>query len=202
MSELYLRRAVRRAYIRAIEADWGVVVDEPGMPSPMIKPLQLSQVSQIKTNHSNKHAMAQANIPFPSKEKAMVLEQGAFRWPACPVQERHQCPGRYFHADQYPNQQQNAMLAQEGFGNFWEGGNPPPAIWAAFYRVLNGDKEPVWLNLIYAYRFHHCPMRRAELLQAKKSQVNEEELLRKVKEMNLGQDADVEMGGIDAVMGV
>lgn len=196
MSDLYLRRSVRRAYIRAIEADWGVAVDA-GMPSPMIKPLQLSRVSQLKTAHSNNHSTAEANIPFPSKEKALALEQGKFRWPRCPIKENHDCPDRYFHANQYPNQQQSDMLAQEGFSHFFEGGNPPPMIWAAFYRVLNGETDAVFLNLIYAYRFNHCLVRRAQLLREKKAQVEEEELLRKVREMNLelGQDADVKMSG-------
>ncbi|KAL8818759.1 MAG: hypothetical protein Q9191_007869 [Dirinaria sp. TL-2023a] len=195
MSDLYLRRSVRRAYIRAIEADWNVAADA-GMPSPMITPLQLSQVSPNKTQRPVDHSTAEASIPFPSQEKALALEHGS-RWPRCPIKDSHSCPDRYFHANQYPNKQQCDMLAQEGFTNFFEGGNPPPMIWAAFYRILNGETDGVLLNKIYAYRFNHCPARRTELLKQKKAQVEEEELMRKVNQMNLEieKDLDVKMGG-------
>jgi hypothetical protein len=43
----------------------------------------------------------------------------------------------YYYANSYPGRQQRKLLEQGGFGaDFFEFGNPPPAVWAAVWRVL------------------------------------------------------------------
>ena len=185
MSDLYLRRAVRRAHIRALQADWSMVPDA-GMASPMIRPLDLSR--------------REARVPFSSNETS--------RWPICPISYVHgACPRHeaesgalFFYAKQYPSPEQSEMLAQKGYSDFFEGGNPPPSIWAAFYRVLIGEKDPVFWHMVYAYRFHHCPSYREGLLQARQDRMDEEELLRKTGQMSLDQNADMEMGGMETTV--
>lgn len=39
--------------------------------------------------------------------------------------------------------------------------------------LLNGETNPVVLNLVFEYRFHHCARRCAELLEAKASQFSD-----------------------------
>lgn len=167
MSALYLRRSVRRAFLRAVNAELGAGCDDIGMPSPMIEPVVISQ-----QYHADNDFISETQDWVEHRD---AYEQDDFSWPCCPIQEHHDCPAaRYYYAGQYPSQQQCQILVQGGFGlDFFEYTNPPPQVWASLHRVLNGETNPVFLNLIFAYRFHHCARRRAELLEAKASQFSD-----------------------------
>ena len=195
-SDLFARRATRRASIREMEANWGMVFGAPAR-SPNLYPVDCSSYrsgEDVETPPWHKVDTGTAG------QTTSSMGYPASHWPQCPVEGHTTCfQGTvYYYASTYPGRQQRELLEQGGVGaDFFDYGNPPPAIWAALYRVLRNVIEQNDLNIIYSYRFNHCPRRRAEIVG---EQEEEEEALRQGM-ANLGiENADGNMSNIDAVM--
>lgn len=89
------------------------------------------------------------------------------------------------------------LLEQGGFGaDFFEYGNPPPAVWAAVWRVMGGRIEKRDLDLVFEYRMNHCPRRRGEIVAG----VEADEALVRGRMADLGIGEEGEWGGIDGVV--
>ena len=162
MSDLLARRAIRRAYIQEMQAKRGLT--GPGAPPshsgqhPSCPHPYCSSAQTINPqNQSYTDLKPQSRTPLP-----------AFVWPKCPVEDHTRCydGSVFYYADSEQGRQQRELLEESGFGaGFFGYGNPPPAVWAAVLRVLEGRITGPDIDLLYAYRFNHCPVRRREILE-------------------------------------
>ena len=159
MSDLFARRAIRRACIQKMQAKRGLT--GPGAPQSYFNqypPCSDPYRSSAQTTYAYADLKPQSNTPLP-----------AFVWPECPVEGHTRCyhGSVFYYADSEQGRQQRELLEQSGFGaDFFDYGNPPPAVWAALLRVLEGRISMPDLDLLYRYRYNHCPKRREEILQA------------------------------------
>ena len=158
MSDLYARRAIRRACIQELQAKRGLT--GPGAPQ--------SHSNQQPSCPDAYHSSAQTTPAYADPKPQSHTSLPAFVWPKCPVEGHTSCYNGsvFYYADSEQGRQQRELLEQSGFGaDFFDYGNPPPAIWAAVLRVMEGRISKPDLNILYMYRFNHCPSRRREILE-------------------------------------
>lgn len=178
VSNLFARRCATRDSRRETEARDGAVsgVSEPlpSLPPVYGKPYDLAYEPHQVMGDTKSHALD--TQPTPAQPK-LELD----RWPRCPVDGHTKCfDGKvYFWSKSFPGKQQKDLLKHGDLGDdFFNGGNPPPEVWAALYRTMNcdlGQERKEDTKLVYAYRISHCPQRRAEILGLKMDQDQEEE---------------------------
>ena len=188
-SDLFDRRAAQRAQLRKIDTEAGVW--EP-KGTPLLAPVQFNNYHP-KENVILIHDIAPQRSPYPSTS-----------WPDCPVDGHDKCfHGEvYYYADVDPGRQQVEMLRKSGFGaEFFDCGNPPPNVWAALLDVCEGRVTEQALNMLYAYRFNHCPRRRRQIIEERLKSEREEAIRRRREAIGLLEHAqERRLANIDAVM--
>ena len=84
-------------------------------------------------------------------------------WPPCPLRRPHlhgdMNPHRpYMHHSRPPDQRHVRMLREFDATKIWEGGNPPPGVWDALFRIFLGEGEERAgdVETVFAWRYWHC----------------------------------------------
>lgn len=97
-------------------------------------------------------------ITDPSMPRCPGLLDGS-----CPIREAHNS-GSYFLERRAPSARLVALLAHHNVQHLFEGNCPPAAVWAALLRRLTGSENHASENLLFRFRWWHCPDYRARIV--------------------------------------
>lgn len=97
-------------------------------------------------------------ITDPSMPRCPGLLDGS-----CPIHETHNA-GSYFLEQRAPSALLVGVLAHHNVQHVFEGDCPPAAVWAALLRRLNGSENEASENLLFGFRWWHCPEYRARII--------------------------------------
>lgn len=82
---------------------------------------------------------------------------------SCPIREAHNA-GSYFLEQRAPSALLVAVLAHHDVQDVFEGNCPPAAVWAALLRRLTGSENHASENLLFGFRWWHCPDYRSRVI--------------------------------------
>lgn len=97
-------------------------------------------------------------ITDPSMPRCPGLQDGS-----CPIREAHNA-GSYYLEQRAPSALLIGVLAHHNVQHVFEGNCPPAAVWAALLRRLTGSENIASEDLLYRFRWWHCPDYRARII--------------------------------------
>lgn len=82
---------------------------------------------------------------------------------SCPIREAHNA-GSYFLEQRAPSARLVGVLAHNNLQHVFEGNCPPAAVWAALLRRLAGSENEASEDLLFGFRWWHCPVYRERVI--------------------------------------
>ena len=100
----------------------------------------------------------------------------------------------YQHHSHPPHQQQLRILREFDAARIWEGGNPPPGVWDALFRIFLGEEEERSgdQEVVFAWRYWHCVRFRGECLSGVEREEGKGEVVKGVEVSRGGEGEDEE----------
>ena len=90
---------------------------------------------------------------------------------SCPVHQAHSS-GSYFFERRAWGQELRDVLSRHRVDHVFEGSTPPPRIWEALLLRVNGDETEQSEDLLFRFRWWHCPEYRARVNARRNSRLD------------------------------
>ena len=148
------------------QVERGPPTDHPGYYNFIIPGMELQPEETVWIGLEPSNWVSAPFVTDPNMPPCPGLQDGS-----CPIHEAHNA-GNVFFEMRAPSAALMETLARHRVDHVFEGSCPPPPIWEALLRRVVGGETEASEDLLYRYRWWHCPQYRNRVIARRQPRID------------------------------